>query len=135
MLERCRTSGVGREGARDLGRWLAVGQSRDSSPRSAGAEAARAAVLRANADLVVVFCSDAYDLDKLQAGISEVSGDTPLIGCSTAGEIASSGPGDATVVVAALGGGFEVETSVATGASGCLRDAGATAASCMNALA
>ena len=91
--------------------------------------------MRDDADLLVVFCSDAFDLDALQAGILEAAGDVPLIGCSTAGEIASSGPGDATVVVAALGGGFEVQTSLATGASECLRDAGAAAASCMNAVA
>ncbi len=59
------------------------------------------------------------------------SGDVPLIGCTTAGEIASSGPGDASVVVAALGGDFVIETAVATGASHDLRAAGARAARCL----
>ncbi|HEX6712909.1 MAG TPA: FIST N-terminal domain-containing protein [Thermoleophilaceae bacterium] len=98
-------------------------------------EAARTAVARGRPDLVVVFCSDVYDLTELQAGIREVTGDAPLIGCSTAGEIASTGPGDATVVVAALGGGFAVETMVATGASSRLREAGAEAGRCMSGVA
>ena len=43
----------------------------------------------------------------------------PLIGCTTAGEIATAGPGGASVVVTALGGsGFAVRTAVATEASG-----------------
>jgi hypothetical protein len=126
---------MGREGAVDLGRWLGVGQSHEPSSRAAGAEAARAAVLHDETDLLVVFCSDAYDLELLQAGILEVSGDVPLIGCSTAGEIASSGPGDAGVVVAALGGGFAVRTSIATDASTRLRDAGAHVGSAMSGVA
>jgi hypothetical protein len=92
-------------------------------------------VLRDDPDLVVVFCSDSYDLTELQAGIREVSGDTPLIGCSTAGEIASTGPGDATVVVAALGGGFAVQTTIATGAAARLRESGADAGHCMSSIA
>ena len=57
------------------------------------------------------------------------AGDVPLIGCTTAGEIASSGPSDASVVVAALGGdGFAVDTAVAKEASQDLRHAGATVA-------
>jgi hypothetical protein len=126
---------MGGNGAVDLGRWLGVGQSRDPTSLDAGKEAARAAVLRDDADLLVVFCSDAYDLAELQQGIREVSGDVPLIGCSTAGEIASSGPGDATVVVAALGGGFAIETRIAAHASECLREAGADAGRCISGVA
>jgi hypothetical protein len=56
----------------------------------------------------------------------------PLIGCTTAGEIATSGPREASVVVAALGGdGFTIETTAATGASSDLRAAGARAARCL----
>jgi hypothetical protein len=80
----------------------------------------------------VVFCSDSYDLEQLLGGIRAGSGDVPLIGCSTAGEIATSGPGDASVVVTAIGGpGFQVTTAAATGASSRLREAGAEAASCL----
>jgi hypothetical protein len=73
-----------------------------------------------------VFCSDAHDLNALLAAINQASGGVPLIGCSTAGEIATSGPGDASVVVIALGGpGFSVHTAVGTGVSARLREAGA----------
>jgi hypothetical protein len=110
-------------------RWLAVGQSSDSDARSAGATAAGAALQGESPQLLVVFCSDAYDLEALLAGINQASGGVPLIGCSTAGEIATSGPGDAGVVVTALGGeGFSVATAVAEGASSRLRDAGAEVA-------
>jgi hypothetical protein len=61
-----------------------------------------------------------------------VSGEVPLIGCTTAGEIAISGPRQASVVVAALGGdGFAVQTACATEASRDLREAGATLARCV----
>jgi hypothetical protein len=83
----------------------------------------------------VVFCSDAYDLEEMLGGIRGEAGDTQLIGCSTAGEIASAGPGDATVVVAALGGGFTVETALANGASTRLREAGADAGRCIQGIA
>jgi hypothetical protein len=116
-------------------RWLHVGRSDDSDARAAGAAAAGEALRADDARLLVVFTSDAYDLDALLAGIRERAGDVPLIGCSTAGEIAASGPGDASVVVLALGGpGFDVATSVATGASGRLREAGAEVAGAVDRL-
>jgi hypothetical protein len=108
---------------------MAVGQSSDLDARAAGAAAAGAALTGDDARLLVVFCSDSYDLDALLAGINERSGGVPLIGCSTAGEIATSGPGDAGVVVTALGGdGFAATTAAATGASERLREAGAEVA-------
>ena len=111
-------------------RWIAVGQSSEGDARTAGIAAAERALTRDDARLLVVFCSDAYDLEALLAGINERSGGVPLIGCSTAGEIATSGPGDAGVVVTALGGaGFDARTAAATGASQRLRAAGAEVAS------
>jgi hypothetical protein len=87
------------------------------------------------AELVVVFSSDAYDLTELLRGVNDASGGVPLVGCSTAGEIASNGPSDAGVVVMALGGeGFSVATAAATGASGRLRQAGAEVAGCLSSL-
>jgi hypothetical protein len=78
----------------------------------------------------VVFASDGYDGGELLAGVGEVAPDVPLVGCSTAGEIATSGPGDAGVVVLALGGcGFSVATRVAEMA-GSLRGAGEVVAGC-----
>jgi hypothetical protein len=81
---------------------------------------------------LVVFCSESQDLPVLVGQICAVSGGVPLIGCTTAGEIATSGPREASVVVAALGGdGFRIETAVAMGASSDLRAAGACAARCL----
>jgi hypothetical protein len=111
-------------------RWLHVGRSDDVDPRTAGTTAAAEALSGGDdARLLVVFSSDAYDLEALLAGIRERSGEVPLIGCSTAGEIAASGPGDASVVVLALGGsGFDVVTAAATDASTRLRETGAEVA-------
>jgi hypothetical protein len=113
-------------------RWVAVGQSSHPDSRAAGAEAAAQALGRPGPKLLVVFCSDSYDLDELLGAINDASGGVPLIGCSTAGEIATSGPSDASVVVTALGGdGFSVRTAAAEGASARLREAGAEAALCL----
>jgi hypothetical protein len=115
---------------------MGVGQSADTDAYAAGSAAARTA-LSAGADtdagtdarLLVVFCSDSYDLPALLRGVNDASGDTPLIGCSTAGEIAANGPSDASVVVTAFGGsGFDVVTSVARHSSTRLREAGAQVA-------
>jgi hypothetical protein len=120
----------------DASRWLAVGRSSAPNARDAGAEAARAALTGADPRLLVVFCSNSYDLEALLAGINETSGGTPLIGCSTAGEIAATGPGDAGVVVTALGGtGFAASTAAALGASTRLREAGAEVAQSASGLA
>jgi hypothetical protein len=116
-------------------RWLGVGQARGGKAREAGARAADEALSGREAKLLIVFCSDSYDLDELLAGIGQRSGSVPLIGCTTAGEIASQGPGDGGVVVTALGGeGFAVSTGVAAGASERLREVGADAARCAEVL-
>jgi hypothetical protein len=120
------------EGVAAPERWLAVGRSSDPDARAAGIAAASAAVERDDAALAIVFCSEAYDLDALLEGIRSQTRDVPLIGCSTSGEIATSGPGDAGVVVLALGGpGFSVATAASGQASTRLREAGAEAAACM----
>lgn len=108
---------------------MGVGQSADPDARTAGRTAARAAVTGPGPKLLVVFCSDSYDLGALLAGIAEAAQGAAVVGCSTAGEIATSGPADASVVVSALGGdGFEVATAAATGVAARLRAAGAEVA-------
>lgn len=113
-------------------RWFRVG-SADELGTGAGKRAADQALLDADdAKLLLVFCSDAYDLPAVLGEIKARAGDVPLVGCTTAGEIGASGPRDASVVVAALGGdGFKVETASATGASQDLRQAGAAVARCV----
>jgi hypothetical protein len=119
----------------DSSRWVGVGYSEAPDAGAAGDEAAGAALREADPRLLVVFCSDSYDLEALLGAINERSGGVPLIGCSTAGQIGPSGPGDASVVVTAIGGsGFSVSTAVAQGASVRLREAGAEVAACIDAL-
>jgi hypothetical protein len=109
-----------------------VGQAAHGEPEP-GARAAERALHHPDARLLIVFCSESHDLTAVVRQIRDRSGPVPLIGCSTSGEIATSGPGEAGVVVTALGGdGFSVATGIATGASRDLRAAGATAARCMS---
>ena len=117
----------------DANRWVGVGHSNDDDAFTAGSDAARRAIVGRDAQLLIVFCADTYDLPALLRGINETSGDIPLIGCSTAGEIATSGPGDSGVVVSALGGpGFSVATAAADAVTGRLREAGAEVAACLD---
>jgi len=116
-------------------RWFAVGTA-DASADDAGGRAADAALIHDGAKLLIVFCSPTENLPDLIGQIRSRSGDVPMIGCTTAGEIARYGPRDGSVVVAALGGdGFVIGTAAAAGASADLRGAGARAAHCLPAAA
>jgi hypothetical protein len=115
--------------------WVGVGRSSAADPAEAGDEAARAALAGHDPKLLIVFCSHAYDLQKLLDAVNQRSHDVPLIGCSTAGEIAASGVKDSSVVVTALGGeGFSVRTTAAINASSGLRHSGEEAASALTEL-
>ncbi len=111
-------------------RWIAVGHSKAADATKAGLEAADQALTHHDAKLLVVFSAESYESHALLAGIASRASDVPLIGCSTAGEIATSGPDDAGVVVVALGGeGFSVATAAESASIG-LRQAGAAVAAC-----
>jgi len=116
---------------------MSVGRSTLPDSRAAAVEAATAALYdgetpRADPKLLLVFCSNRHALPTLLSGINEISGGTPLAGCSTAGEICADGPSDGGVVVTALGGyGFSISTSVARDASTHPRAAGADIAACV----
>src|SRR4051812_18282876 len=114
-------------------RWVRVGRSGQPDSRAAGTKAAERALAGADdARLLVLFCSDEHDAQALLDGVAEHAPGVPLIGCSTAGEIATDGPGDAGAVLTAFGGeGFSVATAVGGRASQRLRDAGAEAAACI----
>ena len=113
-------------------RWLGVGHSADPVAAVAGQAAAASALMGRRPALVMVFCSERYDLPALLAAIRRESGDAPLIGCSTAGEISATGASEASVVVTALGGpGFMIKTAIGKRASVDLRHAGAIAAGSM----
>jgi hypothetical protein len=126
----------------DRSRWMGVGRSSHVDAAAAGAAAAREALQGPDPRLLVVFCSDSYDLPILVKSIAAEAPDVPLIGCSTAGElsVAGAGPdkdaaaGGAAVVVTALGGrGFSIATRHAVSEDGAsLRDAAFAAAGCMD---
>ena len=120
----------------DRPRWVAVGRSTDADAATAGAQAAEAALDGADPKLVIVFCSDSYDLPVLAEAITARAGAAPVIGCTTAGELSVDGPQEGGVVAIGLGGeGFSVATA-ATSVSdaGGLRQAGAAAAACAGAV-
>lgn len=111
--------------------WIGVGTSTATELHRAGVEAASAALRGVDARILIVFASPAQDLAAMINGVRSVAPLVPMIGCTTAGEIATDGPGDSGVVVTALGGrGFTVATHAARNASRDLRGAGAAAATC-----
>lgn len=115
------------------GRWMGVGRSDAVDSAAAGVEAATAAICGREASLVLVFSSVAHDLQAVLAGINKVSGHSPLIGCSSNGEIGVDGPRDASVIVAAIGGpGFSIATVGAADVAGRQREAGAELAGCVS---
>jgi hypothetical protein len=116
-------------------RWAAVGRSDDDDANLAGELAAAQAIQHDDAKLLVVFCSDSYDLPELLRGINGRSRGVPLIGCSTAGQIATGGPAEGVVVTALGGAGFDATTAaVPQGYGASRRDAGAEVASRVAAL-
>ncbi|MFN2582432.1 MAG: FIST signal transduction protein [Candidatus Dormibacteria bacterium] len=118
--------------ARAQTRWVGVGSSGLRDSHAAGAAAAHAALRGADPRLLIAFASPSHDLEALIGGIRDLCPDAPLIGCSTSGEIATDGPGDASVVITAIGGeGFSVSTAAARDASADLRAAGAKVAECV----
>ena len=111
-------------------RWFGVGFC--AGGQAAGARAADDALVHDDPKLLIVFCPRERDLRRLLGQVRERAGGVPLIGCTTAGQIATAGPSDVGVVVTALGGkGFAVRTNVAAKASGNLREAGARVARCL----
>ena len=106
-----------------------MGASSLSDSGEAGRTAALDALAGRAAALVVVFASDGHDLESLVAGVRSCTGEAPLVGCTTAGEIWTGRAGANGAVVFALGGdGISVSTSVSPQASADLRAAGANAA-------
>jgi len=114
-------------------RWIGVGRSAASDPK-------REAVLEATAgrrpSVVIVFASSELDLAAVIREVrSAVVADVPVVGCTTAGEMATDGPSVGGVVVVALGGpDFSVATEVAEIVDGGLREAGAKVAATVSRL-
>jgi hypothetical protein len=86
------------------------GASRSADPVSAVAEL-HAALDQPDAALVIVFCSAAYDLVALGAELRRRFGATPVIGCTTAGEITPLGYLSGSLTGVSLGAsGFRAVT-------------------------
>jgi hypothetical protein len=116
-------------------RWMGVGRSADGDSRTAASAAGREAVRGPAPKLLVVFAAITHDPADLLAALREIVPHTPVVGCTTHGEIAPGGPTDGTVTVAALGGdGLHVRTTVAEHVSGRQRQAGAEVAECVEPL-
>jgi len=113
-------------GSQGSHRWVGIGHSADPDGARAGADAASAAMTGADVRLVVVLGAVSYDLSALLAGVRSVTGDAPLVGCSTHGEILAGGPRDGTVLVVVLGGeGFSATVASVEDVTGRQRAAGA----------
>ena len=77
------------------------GCSRNTDARLAAAEL-YAAIAQPEMALVLFFCSCRYDLEVLGAELNRLFGETPLMGCTTAGEIGPSGLSDDMLVGASF---------------------------------
>jgi len=84
----------------------AVGKSKAMEGLQAGREAAEGclATLPLPPDLLVLFCSPRFSQDQVLLGVREIFPISPIIGCSSAGEICCAQVDEASVVLTALQG-------------------------------
>lgn len=82
-----------------------VGLSRNKNSSQAGFEAAKFALKQCGEekpDFIVVFASSSFDQKELVSGIREATGNAPMVGCTSAGEITNEGPTTKSVVAMAI---------------------------------
>jgi hypothetical protein len=124
-----------RAGLERRSRMAGVGRSAHADAVTAGREAALAALRAcsddASAQLLLVFASGSYEARAIAGAVAEVAAGLPVVGCTSAGEIALDGPTRHAVVVIALGGEGLSFSVAAVGAADDPRDAGARAAACI----
>jgi hypothetical protein len=83
---------------------VGVGRSSDKDPFVAGREAASEALRKYKSpDVLIVFGAMSFDHRRLLAGVTSITGDIPMVGGTTAGEISTTGFSTQSVVVMALG--------------------------------
>ncbi len=75
---------------------IRTGQTCTHDPREAASQL-HAAIAQPDVALVIFFCSSEYDLDALTGELNRLFGDTPLVGCTTAGEIGPLGYRDGSL--------------------------------------
>ena len=84
---------------------VGVGSSKRINSFIAGKDAASIArdkMGRGRPDLTIIFASVIFDQDEMLKGVLSVVGDSPLVGCSGAGEIITKGPEKKSIVVLTL---------------------------------
>ena len=83
---------------------VGVGHSSNENSFEAGQAAASEALSkhRGTPEVLIVFASTRFDHGQLLAGITSVTGDIPMVGGTTAGEISTSGFSTESVVVMGL---------------------------------
>lgn len=105
-----------------------MGTSEDSRAEVAAASAVTDALAGRVAALVMIFVAPMYDMHAVASAAARAANGTPLVGCSTSGEIAEGRGGSGRVVAVALGGeGLEARTSVGLLADGAVQAGGAAA--------
>jgi hypothetical protein len=124
-----------RDGAKidDQDRWIRVGTSIAADTDQAVSEALSALAGVGQPKLVLLFCSPAHDFARAAALIAAEVGEDRLIGCSTAGELASGLATRGGMTLWALGGeGVSVAVDMGQGSPAGLRAAASEAAGCLN---
>lgn len=113
--------------------WVRVGASIKTDSAAALREAIDQLDLPGRPRLLVLMAAPRHDLSTLAAGIRVCLPHTPLIGCSSSGEIASCGALTQSLVLWVLGGhGIRVSTGFGETNGRGLRAAAAEAAQCLN---
>jgi len=85
--------------------YAGVGLSKNKDSYQAGYEAYKIALEKLpdqKSNLIIAFASVSFDQEQLIKGINAASGNTPLIGCSDAGEITIAGPTKQSVTLMAI---------------------------------
>ena len=101
-----------------MGASIARGQSCAADARQAVAEL-HAAIAQPDMALVVFFCSPDFDLDEIAGAIANTFAGTPVVGCTTAGEIGPAGCREQSLVGASFS---SADFTVTTGGIDRLRE-------------
>jgi hypothetical protein len=123
------------EGRAEPSSWVQVGASSEGDTNSALQDALGQLSLHRAPRLVLVFAAPHHDFGRIAEHLGSALPHSAVVGCSTAGEIASSGALSRSLVLWALGGsGITVCSGWGEAGQQGLRGAAADAAACLNGL-
>lgn len=111
--------------------WIGVGGGKGFHPLKLGQLAAQKAVEplgKRKPDLVIVFSSSRLDQKEILQGVRSVTGPSPLIGCSGAGQITGNAIDEDVVVATLVSDSFRIRTGLGRGLRQDARKAGQEAA-------